>query len=175
MKHWLWIFNWRIRNIQVLLWNLNKKTKILCQKNTFRMLFTKWQQFCSSPNLLNKICHCDQITTAARENSNTVDGELSWWQPMALPVITKLASWQHLVCNDTDNLDGAQNKAWDHDDIIKWKHFPRYWPFVWGIHRSQSTRHSNYSSHGLDSYVLIVWYVTVQSSYNCQFSPKYPQ
>ena len=23
-----------------------------------------------------------------------------------------------------------------HDDIIKWKHFPRYWPFVWGIHWS---------------------------------------
>ena len=21
-----------------------------------------------------------------------------------------------------------------HDDVIKWKHFPRYWPFVWGIH-----------------------------------------
>ena len=23
-----------------------------------------------------------------------------------------------------------------HDDVIKWKHFPRNWPFVWGIHRS---------------------------------------
>ena len=23
-----------------------------------------------------------------------------------------------------------------HDDVIKWKHFPRYWPFVWGIYRS---------------------------------------
>ena len=23
-----------------------------------------------------------------------------------------------------------------HDDVIKWKHLPRYWPFVWGIHRS---------------------------------------
>ena len=23
-----------------------------------------------------------------------------------------------------------------HDDVIKWKHFPRYWPIVWGIHRS---------------------------------------
>ena len=23
-----------------------------------------------------------------------------------------------------------------HDDVIKWKHFPRYWPFVWRIHRS---------------------------------------
>ena len=24
----------------------------------------------------------------------------------------------------------------NHDDIIKWKHFPHYWPFVRGIHRS---------------------------------------
>ena len=23
-----------------------------------------------------------------------------------------------------------------HDDVIKWRHFPRYWPFVRGIHRS---------------------------------------
>ena len=23
-----------------------------------------------------------------------------------------------------------------HDDVIKWRHFPRYWPFVWGIHRA---------------------------------------
>ena len=35
------------------------------------------------------------------------------------------------------------HKLWDvinhpspHDDVIKWKHFPRYWPFVRGIHRS---------------------------------------
>ena len=25
---------------------------------------------------------------------------------------------------------------WQYDDVIKWKHFPRYWPFVRGIHRS---------------------------------------
>ena len=24
-----------------------------------------------------------------------------------------------------------------HDDVIKWKHFPRNWPFVRGIHRSR--------------------------------------
>ena len=24
-----------------------------------------------------------------------------------------------------------------HDDVIKWKHFPRYWPVVRGIHRSR--------------------------------------
>ena len=29
-----------------------------------------------------------------------------------------------------------------HDDVIKWKHFPRYWPFVRGIHRSPvNSRH----------------------------------
>ena len=28
--------------------------------------------------------------------------------------------------------------------IIKWKHFPRYWPFVWGIHRSSvNSRHKD--------------------------------
>ena len=26
-----------------------------------------------------------------------------------------------------------------HDDVIKWKHFPRHWPFVRGIHRSPGT------------------------------------
>ena len=30
----------------------------------------------------------------------------------------------------------AANFLQDHDDIINWKHFPRYWPFVRGIHRS---------------------------------------
>ena len=32
----------------------------------------------------------------------------------------------------------TNNTKWHvHDDVIKWKHFPRYWPFVRGIHRSQ--------------------------------------
>ena len=30
-----------------------------------------------------------------------------------------------------------------HDDVIKWKHFPRYWPFVRGIHRSPDTKASD--------------------------------
>ena len=38
---------------------------------------------------------------------------------------------------------GGQSLWWwnhminPHDDVIKWKHFPRYWPFVRGIHRSR--------------------------------------
>ena len=34
-----------------------------------------------------------------------------------------------LVCDDL-------RRFTCHDDVIKWKHFPRYWPFVQGIHRS---------------------------------------
>ena len=29
----------------------------------------------------------------------------------------------------------SQHRILRHDDVIKWKHFPRYWPFVRGIHR----------------------------------------
>ena len=34
---------------------------------------------------------------------------------------------------------------WCHDDIIKWKHFPRNWPFVRGIHRSRCIPHTKAS------------------------------
>ena len=32
-----------------------------------------------------------------------------------------------------------------HDDVIKWKHFPHYWPFVRGIHRSPVNSHTKAS------------------------------
>ena len=34
------------------------------------------------------------------------------------------------------NMDVCLEWVFIHDDVIKWKHFPRYWPFVRGIHRS---------------------------------------
>ena len=30
-----------------------------------------------------------------------------------------------------------------HDDVVKWKHFPRYWPFVRGIHRFPDEAYEN--------------------------------
>ena len=35
-----------------------------------------------------------------------------------------------MLANEVNDL------ADDHDDAIKWKHFPRYWPFVEEIYRS---------------------------------------
>ena len=31
----------------------------------------------------------------------------------------------------------VQGELGTHDEVIKWNHFPRYWPFARGIHRSQ--------------------------------------
>ena len=33
-------------------------------------------------------------------------------------------------------LYSARSIKWIHDDVTKWNHFPRYWPFVRRIHRS---------------------------------------
>ena len=41
------------------------------------------------------------------------------WIITELLTVTRAIKWYH-----------------SHDDIIKWKHFPRHWPFVRGIHRS---------------------------------------
>ena len=37
--------------------------------------------------------------------------------------------------NSTNSSTGKMDHR-HHDDVIKWKHFPCYWPFVRGIHRS---------------------------------------
>ena len=41
-------------------------------------------------------------------------------------------NWQPVVNISHD----SQYVAKCHDEVIKWKHFPRYWPFVRRIHRS---------------------------------------
>ena len=40
-----------------------------------------------------------------------------------------------------------------HDDVIKWKHFPRNWPFVRGIHRSRWIPHTKTSDAELWSFL----------------------
>ena len=45
-----------------------------------------------------------------------------------------------------------------HDDVIKWKHFPRYWPFVLRIHRSSvNSPHKNQWHGALMLSLICVW------------------
>ena len=48
-------------------------------------------------------------------------------------------------------------KSW-HDDVIKWKHFPRNWPFVRGIHRSPvNSPHKGQWRRALMFSLICVW------------------
>ena len=65
--------------------------------------------------------------------------------------VTSLTLEHHTVfydikkCGYMGNMDSLTLMIWlqqhtvqqsCHDDVIKWNHFPRYWPFVRGIHQS---------------------------------------
>ena len=61
-------------------------------------------------------------------------------QTLELPVIWNVMTliWQYsngLVNKKCPDHVYVKGKYLGHDDVIKWKHFPRYWPFVRGIHR----------------------------------------
>ena len=52
--------------------------------------------------------------------------------------INETYCWASMMKNSALNMYGTPNiqHRVAHDDVIKWKHFPRYWPFVQGILRS---------------------------------------
>ena len=46
----------------------------------------------------------------------------------------------------------------NHDDVIKWKHFPRNWPFVWGIHLSPvNSLHKGQWRRALMFSLICIW------------------
>ena len=54
----------------------------------------------------------------------------------------------------------GHGKSKHHDDVIKWKHFSRNWPFVWGIHRSRWIPHTKASDAELWCFLwslICVW------------------
>ena len=60
--------------------------------------------------------------------STTDQGDLPWLLYATSVVLTQIAWF------------GCRYRNLYNDDVIKWKHFPRYGPFVRGIHRSPVTR-----------------------------------
>ena len=52
--------------------------------------------------------------------------------------------------------DGVTNESVTyHDDVIKWKHFPRYWLSMWGIHRLPVN--SPHKAHNAELWCFL-WY-----------------
>ena len=76
---------------------------------------------------------------------------------LILPVsyrITSLALEQSYHCPNAS--EAIMNDL--HDDVIKWKHFPRYWPYVQGIHRSPvNSPHKDQWCGALMFSLICVW------------------
>ena len=54
--------------------------------------------------------------------------------PCSVQNFKTIGQWRYNSWRNEMSFGG--NTPTCHDDVIKWKHFPRYWPFVRGIHRS---------------------------------------
>ena len=61
----------------------------------------------------------DESLAKFLSNRNSMEQSLAKWIP---------ALWQNSIVKRLELIT--------HYDVIKWKHFPCYWPFVMGIHRS---------------------------------------
>ena len=79
-----------------------------------------------------------KIVCRRKVTSSTETLWSEWWWTLALiEVFVQLENpARSNGCTDTSNFFKIQSNLCLHDDVIKWKHFPRYWPFVRGIHRS---------------------------------------
>ena len=73
------------------------------------------------------------IIGASPAQNQTTDIDFHWrnkWIWDRFPMFIKMA-WDYPA--DWCSPSTLPGSAWWR---LKWKHFPRYWPFVWGIHRS---------------------------------------
>ena len=75
-------------------------------------------------------------------------------------MVTYLSCGEHLIALSATASNGITciRMRCFHDDVIKWKHFPRNWPFVWGIHRSPvNSAHQGQWRGALMFSLIYVW------------------
>ena len=84
------------------------------------------------------------IYAAARKNINKYKNHgqkafsPAWgWLLVSSSLQVQIPSISNRICARVFVVVKYMNETlWYNDDVIQWKHFPRYWPFVRGIHRS---------------------------------------
>ena len=107
------------------------------KKTHLNMSSPKWRPFCLGLNVLKWLPHLP---------SNDLKKITWWFSPQCSyywPSVARFwaISWQV-----------------DHDDVIKWRHFPRYWPFARWIHRSPvNSPHKGQWREALMFSLICVW------------------
>ena len=76
-----------------------------------------------------------------------------WKTMIHLSIYLILTTWYWNTFRITGPL--SRQSTGQHDDVIKWKHVPRHWPFVQGIHRSPVNSPHNGQCRGALMFSLI--------------------
>ena len=85
---------------------------------------------------------------------------VAWYHKWGKISICQLMSLKNTFLITSTSLRGEIVNSWplEHDDVIKWKHFPRNWPFVRGIHRSPvNSSHKGQWRGALMFSLICVW------------------
>ena len=100
----------------------------------------------AASSTLEHLCHHNYDTSGLNldidgHNGEIVPGTIKRYSQFTS--VTVFITRLHLLVIDWPKSHGAQRSGvgchkLPHDDVIKWKHFPRYWPFVGGIRRSSA-------------------------------------
>ena len=147
--------NWTVRN--KLQWNLNPNSYISFTKMYLKMWSGKWRSYCLGLHVLKFWL----LPVANKLSRNTYP--ISVFK--SSPFVWRM--WTHISCGVihrmftglTPLLSANVKTGKFHDDVIKWKHLPRYWPFVWGIHRCPvNSRHKGQWRGALMFSLLCFWY-----------------
>ena len=95
-----------------------------CQFGPFQCNF-EYNNFCLIKYVENLVCKVSSILSRPQCVNQTGDTNLLFANFRLKNNSHSLLTASNIVCHYND-----------YDDVIKWKHIPRNWPFVRGIHRS---------------------------------------
>ena len=108
--------------------------------------------FCGMPCA----CYCHDITTSTILFETAVTPLLSYWNYSL--VLSPQYHSDYMIIYHHYYFFYHMAITPSHDDVIKWKHFPRYWPFVRGIHRSPvNSPHKGHWRGALIFSLICVW------------------
>ena len=108
----------------------------------FQLWFLVWQfskknrrpisKFVAFQNICNRSYIFQHVRVKPSSEPMLTYCWLDTWEQISVKLKLKYSNDVKTVCMSWHHHRSIQT----HDDFIKWKHFPRYWAFVRGIHRS---------------------------------------
>ena len=134
-----------------------------CRQYLSQKTFASKGHVSSSTNMLKTIPTLFWCYIPNHQAWHRLSGQALLHEPWPMCPLISDQTWGTLISH-TASTGGKVGTHWIlgplllHDDVMKWKHFPRYWPFVRGIHRSPvNSPHKGQWRRALMFSLICVW------------------